>query len=370
MSDAFILKRNRDNSAMGHTDSFDAISASADLQHGSTLALEANAVSYNLHLASCWERQKTDSSFIMPWECNMSTPSDVAGKMMKFMQVKGNIPPFPIAASFGERVNEAVIVEDALKKSKIPRVKASHDKVWEKQLTWDRKCACKKWLTIITTELGAWEVVRQLAASRSMELGRGNLVESVYDSFAAKATSTLHNRAGPIIKYIAFWKDKGLKPLPIQETMVYSYIKHHLDAPPSAPRSLLVSLSFAYHVLGLEGGNVAEYSGRVKGVADGHFCNRKKINQKDPLKVEQVMALEAIVHDGERSKFDRIAAGYSLFLIYGRLRFSDTLYVSNLELDLVESGNEECGFLEAMAEKTKTSTTLERKVRHLPVVIY
>ena len=202
-----------------------------------------------------------------------------------------------------------------------------------------------------------------------MELGRGNLVESVYDSFAAKATSTLHNRAGPLIKYIAFWNDKGLKPLPIQEAMVYSYIKHHPEAPPSAPRSLLISLSFAYHVLGLEGGNVAEYSGRIKGVSDGHFCNRKKLNQKDPLKVEQVMMLETVVHDENRTKFDRIAAGYFLFLIFGRLRLSDALYVSRMELDKVGTGNDECGFLEAVAEKTKTSTTLERKVRHLPVVI-
>ena len=154
MSESVSLKRTGDN--------FDAISASEDAQQSRTLLLGTNAVSYNLHLASCWKRQKTDSAFVMPWECNMSTPSDVASKMMKFMQVKGNIPPLPVATSSGEKVNEVVFVEDALKKSKIPLVKASHDKLWEKQLSWDRQCACKKWLTIITTELSAWEVVRQL----------------------------------------------------------------------------------------------------------------------------------------------------------------------------------------------------------------
>lgn len=230
-------------------------------------------------------------------------------------------------------------------------------------ISWDPKCACKKWLSIVTTELGAWEVVRQMAASGSLELGRGNLAESIYDSFADKATSTLHCRAGPLIKYISYWKEKNLKPFPVQEPMVYEYIKAHPEASPRAPRSLLIAMSFAYYVLGLEGGNVAENSGRVKGVSDGHFCRRKKIIQKDPLKVEQVMALEAIVHDSERSVYDRIAAGYFLFLTYGRLRYSDALYVSDVQIDEIPESRGGGGFLEARAEKTKTSTTLERKVR-------
>ena len=204
-----------------------------------------------------------------------------------------------------------------------------------------------------------------MAASGSLELGRGNLAEPIYDSFANRATSTLHCRAGPLIKYISYWKERNLKPFPVQEPMVYEYIKAHPEASPSAPRSLLIALSFAYYVLGLEGGNVAENSGRVKGV----FCRRKKIIQKDPLKVEQVMALEAIVHDGDRSVYDRIAARYFLFLTYRRLRYSDALYVSDVQLDEIPECRGGGGFLEARAEKTKTSTTLERKVRFLPIAI-
>ena len=306
------LKRNWDQADFhsGTDDTIGSVHVSSDNSFG---PLGVQTTSYNLHLASCWKKQKRDSLFTMPWECNMSTPSDVSGKMMNFLQVKGNIPPFPVSSSRVERLQEVVLVEDALKKSKIPLIKASHDKLWEKQLSWDRKCACKKLLSIVTTELGAWEVVRQLASSGSLELRRGNLAESIYDSFANKATSTLHARAGPLLKFISYWHERNFKPFPVKESMVYEFIKAHPEAPPSAPRALLISLSFAYYVLGLEGGNVAEISGRVKGVADGHFCNRKKIIQKGPLRVEQVMALEDIVHDLDRSKYDRLAAGYFLF---------------------------------------------------------
>ena len=65
----------------------------------------------------------------------MSTPIDATSKMMNFLQVKGNIPPFPVSSSSMERMQEVVLVEDALKKSKIPLIKASHDKLWEKQLS-------------------------------------------------------------------------------------------------------------------------------------------------------------------------------------------------------------------------------------------
>lgn len=66
---------------------------------------------------------------------------------------------------------------------------------------------------------------------------------------------------------------------------------------------------------------------------------------------------------------DRIAAGFFLLLVYGRLRYSDGLQLVNLQVDSTEVDGRVSGFLEAQAERTKTSVTLERKVRFLPVAI-
>ena len=98
-------------------------------------------------------------------------------------------------------------------------------------------------------------------------------------------------------------------------------------------------------------------------------ADRCKIVQRPPLTVAQIIALEATVHDTARTSYDRIAAGFFLMLIFGRLRYSDGLQLVDLQLDSRDMGGKLTGFLEAQAERTKTSVTLERKVRFFPVAI-
>ena len=66
---------------------------------------------------------------------------------------------------------------------------------------------------------------------------------------------------------------------------------------------------------------------------------------------------------------DRIAAGAFLVMVYGRLRFSDMQRSSGFTIDSVVHEGVKVGYLEARAERTKTSISLERKVRALPVAI-
>ena len=80
--------------------------------------------------------------------------------------------------------------------------------------------------------------------------------------------------------------------------------------------------------------------------------------------MKQITHLENIVHDESRAIFDRLASGYFLFLVYGRLRYSDGLQVSSMELDQRPDGY---GFLECLAERTKTSITLEKRPGTYPL---
>ncbi|CAE7854921.1 unnamed protein product, partial [Symbiodinium necroappetens] len=98
---------------------------------------------------------------------------------------------------------------------------------------------------------------------------------------------------------------------------------------------------------------------------------KRKLQQKPPLHAKHVFALEEIVCGkvANYSAADKVAAGFFLFAIYARARHSDAQNSSTLEEDLCEDEDGDVtGFLEARIERSKTSTTLERKTRWLPLV--
>ena len=320
-----------------------------------------NNDAYSQHLGFCWNQGRSKSNFTMPWEVRMKTQHDVLHTFSQGMKFAGNIPPMPTSSLLREDLTAMVIAEDSMKRSGIPLAKASDAKLWEQKLSWERKCACKKWISLVAEQFTAWEICRQVATTDALSLSRGNLADSISDCLAAKATGTLHQRANPLLKYVMWWKERGLFPFPIQEAMVYEYIKTRTDDSPSGPKSLLTSISFAMHIFGLSGGETVAKSSRIKGLADSHFCKRRKVLQRPPLTSSQIIQLEEVVLSGRRTAYDRVAAGYFLLLIYGRLRYSDALFVSSLKIDGT--------YMEGKVEKTKTSITLERKVRHLPISI-
>lgn len=93
------------------------------------------------------------------------------------------------------------------------------------------------------------------------------------------------------------------------------------------------------------------------------------LRERPPLTSVQVQTLERIVTDGKRHVLDRIMAGYFLMLAYGRLRFSDGQRITSMRMDIIHVSGEAVGFLECSASRTKTSVSLEKKTRHLPIAI-
>ena len=112
-------------------------------------------------------------------------------------------------------------------------------------------------------------------------------------------------------------------------------------------------------------------SGRVQGVAKARYLEKRKVVQKPALTVLHVKTLEKIVLGGtsaEYSEFDRHCAGFFCYALYSRARFSDAQASANLTLDATEGDDGLYGFLEASVTRSKTSYTLERKTRFLPMV--
>lgn len=321
---------------------------------------------YSLHLAHIWSANRS-SAFTMPWERTMATPWQACKRMRTVYpdMIRAAMPPMPIRPEPEQRVDET-LEETAFKIAGLRAASNIDNRLWAEKLSWERKAAYKKWSAIILHEVGAWEIARLEIQCKSMEFARGGLLESIADALGSKATSTLHSRASPLLQYISFYKERGRGCMPLHEFQVYDFLKSSNHRAASFPRSLLMSINFADHHFGLHGAESIRASGRIKGLVEILYGQRKKLVQRPPLTVKQIRHLESVVHDEGRAIFDRLASGYFLFLTYGRLRYSDGLQVSSMVLDQQEDGT---GFLECLAEKTKTSITLEKKSRHIPIAV-
>ena len=87
---------------------------------------------------------------------------------------------------------------------------------------------------------------------------------------------------------------------------------------------------------------------------------KRKLKQRNSLRVADVLLLERICCKLEgRPLQDRVAAGFFLFLLFARARYSDGQNVASLK----DTSN----YLECKVGRSKTSFTLERKTRYLPM---
>ena len=234
-------------------------------------------------------------------------------------------------------------LQDAFKAAGIALRSSNDSRLWQERLSWERKAAYKKWTTLISKHFNAWEICRQLWAGNSVKLAQGGLLESVMDALGNKATSTIHAMVSPLIQLTHHYEQQGLCCFPLTESLVFDFMKENPCKAPSFHRSLLLSISFASFHFGLDGASGVLASARVRGCAQKHYAEKRKLVQRPPLTVEQVVALERTVLDPSRTDVDRIGAGFFLTLVYGRLRYSDAQQVSNLTLDMP---NPRQGFLE------------------------
>ena len=328
-------------------------------------AMDSNSLHWVFHVRHAWSNLH-QSCFKQPWDFSMtSANSDCLEPWKKKLKVTGNLGPQSIVDSKPEP--EIPVVASIYKEVGLKLSKKIDEKVWEQKLSYERKAAYKKWLSLVLMEVGAWTISRLSPGQDIFNFMGGSLAQSVQDALGIKATSTLHARANPLIRYAAFLKGMGVPAFPVREEAVYMFLKSNPQLAPTFPKSLMTSIAFAKYVLGLTGCDEALSSGRIRGVVAVRFTIKRKLTQRPPLTVDQIRSLEFTVIDKNKSAMDRIAAGFFLLLIFGRLRFSDAQSISEMRLDKVPGSDH--GYLECGAERCKTSLTMEKKVRLLPVVV-
>jgi len=117
-------------------------------------------------------------------------------------------------------------------------------------------------------------------------------------------------------------------------------------------------------MLGLDGVEEVLSSSRISGAVFHQLLTKPPLKQRRPLLADEVYRLEMICREGLDIR-DQVFAGFMLFLVFGRARNSDTAAVQQIVWDFVGA---EDGFVQVDTRNTKTSRTISKRTRFLPLI--
>ena len=319
--------------------------------------VSSSAATFGLHLSSCLRNSR--SVWKTPWS-NSLLAYDPKPRLPQPLGPLPLLQPSSVPDALSTPSAPHFVRSEGLEQVCAKMAKFKHSS-WEVMLNEERNLAVNKWLSLILLEPMAFGVARNFYASKASGIASGSLGDSVSDCLASKATSTINARANSLLRYVSWAKVKLTCIFPLTEHAVYAFFEdRQATAAATSFRSLLSAIAFAQHVVGLEGGDRVYTSGRVRGLASKLYMQKRKLKQRNPLRVADVVLLERICCGLEgKSAQDRHAAGFFLFLLYARARYSDGQNVASLA--------DSPKYLEFKVGRSKTSFTLERKTRFLPM---
>ena len=228
--------------------------------------------------------------------------------------------------------------------------------------------AISKWLCVLKSYLLASTTGRQI-----IHLGK-NMVQSeasrkiVHAVIGVRSPTTAINRANCILRFYRWVADVSITGFhPFQEQVVWEYLNslQQSHAAPSTGVSLLSAFRYAKFVFGFNTIEDILSSRRIKGLTDIMFVSKRFLKQAKVLSVSQVQELHRLVKCDGLCGIDKAAAGYLLIALYGRCRHSDLACVEDILHDWDDSG----GYLEIRTAVHKTSRSIQKKTRLLPIVI-
>ena len=346
---------------------------SRSMKRGEPESASASSASaaFELHLlSSLRDAPATHFSVRQPWDASIASDSSARKRFLPNLPAPERLLPSLRGSGSEPEHPEVRRMQSRLDSAGAKFAKRTKHATWDAKETEERNFALFKWLRIV--EQGPWDfsVSRDFLKARLMGLGAGDLRESLGNALSVKSTSTLHTRAGPLLRYISYCESEHLDPFPVREEVVYRFF-HSLQLQAAATffKSVLSSLAFCKFALGLESASSALDSLRVTGLAKKLYLGIRRLQQRPPLRVKDLLRLERIcTGDIIKPSTDVVMAGFALFMVYARARHSDAQHVCALRFTLAEGGSLPAGFVDAEVKKTKTSFTVERKTKFLPML--
>ena len=242
-----------------------------------------SAAAFELHLLSALrDAPATRFSVRQPWDVGICSDASARKRFLPGLPAPHRLPP-AFAPSLEPSHPEVARMQGRLDAAGAKFAKRAKHATCDAKETEGKNFALFKWLRVI--ERGPWDfaVSRDFLRARLLGLGAGELFDSISDALAAKSTSTLHTRAGPILRYVAFCESEGLEPFPVREEVVYRFF-YDMQAQVAATffKSVLSSFAFRRFVLGLDSAVLALDPLRVKGLARKLYLGIRRLQQRPP----------------------------------------------------------------------------------------
>ncbi len=190
----------------------------------------------------------------------------------------------------------------------------------------------------------------------------------IRDVLGIKSPRTAIKRADTLRKYFKWAVSRNCTPWPILSSRVLTYLSKDGGKPAaSTGLSLLESFRFAQFVMGIEIGHDVLADPQILGRVKILGVQRPEVHQARPLLCSEVSMLAHFM-ESSRSAGDLYVVGCCLFAKYSRSRWSDLKYMHKISVDRFTVDGEPYGFIEGTTKFHKTSTTMERKARYMPLV--
>ncbi|CAE7412230.1 SEP2 [Symbiodinium sp. CCMP2592] len=228
-----------------------------------------------------------------------------------------------------------------------------HSRSWADHEDDRRTAALEMWRLIILTSGKGTRVGKNLAKMQQEGSSADAVDQCLRDVFSAKSTSTLKARAASLAHYARWRASVGLDPavFPLDEAEAYLYVcfLRSEGAPRSRAPRFREAINFAGAMLGADVSD-ASSSARIQGAANPQV-QAVVVRKKVPLTVAQVRALEEFVLHSDND-LAAVLAGYALYCLHGRLRWSDAQHT---EAEPTLDVHEGKGFLNAQLYHHKTA---------------
>ena len=229
-----------------------------------------------------------------------------------------------------------------------------------------RRVALQKLQGILLADLGATHLGCSLKKMVEDGNHESDIWRSFLDTFRTKASSTLHKRASSLLRLSKLLLQAGVtRPLRVTEEQLYDALCHlrRSGAGATSAQHMLEALYFLEGMVQLTSIDInTTISVRCKGVARDMHLTKNPLEQKAPLRVDQVMWLEQYMM--EASDVEACILGQILFCIHSCSRWSDSQKLRTLSL---EKGETEVVYF-GQALTSKTTLSAESKTRFLPFI--
>ena len=270
---------------------------------------------------SDWATLADSSELKLPWETGFW--NEMLGTGERFVDIKDTWKQRkpPILLRSIEEVVEAVTKKPRLVDKPFTwqrLVQSNADQSWMDKREADFQVALRRWFDAIHDLPMDIEVVKQLREMTSIS----DQLRMMRDLFWKKSPQTLIKRVHSFLRFKQSIVERKLI-FPGTEADFYAFLdaERLAGSPGSRLQSIIESLVFAQHVLGMSQLSHLTSSRRCFGV--GSKCTQSKGKQASPFTLNELKTLHAILASEELDDWDRAFAGMVLCAVYSRSRWSD-----------------------------------------------